>query len=269
MTEQINAENKLVMSQAFKILTDIWGVITSWDFRHDLQKYAINNLDKYLTQNWEQEFVQDFVKQLREQTLEDQNENNSIDMPIIQNEVPENSKEMVIKSTVDNIEWRRVKKFKSFDSQLDEFNYDIWADGYRTKALKTHAFDDVMTVFHNWKHELYIKIYTFASGSPDFQKLFLSASIRGDISQYIITGIDSRHKYKYDPKKYKALLSSVVESIPKNMLYLTDNPKKAKAAIESGMRAVVVLRPGNKQYTNEELNGLSIVSSLQDIVFQE
>jgi enolase-phosphatase E1 len=236
------------MSQAFKILTDIWGVITSWDFRHDLQKYAINNLDKYLTQNWEQDFVQDFVKQLREQTLKDKNENKSI---------------------VDNIEWRRVQKFESFDSQLDEFNNDIWAEGYRTKALKTHAFDDVMSVFHNWKRELFIKIYTFASGSPDFQKLFLSASIRGDISQYIIKGIDSRHKYKYDPKKFKAVLSSVVESIPKNMLYLTDNPKKAKAAIESGMRAVVVLRSANKQYTNEELNGLNKVSSLQEIVFHE
>lgn len=263
MTEK----NKLRMDQPFKILIDIWGVITSWDFAHDLRCYLALNIADFLERNWNNRRLKDFVQLLRDGTTEERK--TWLDMPEIAEHNPrENNLREVIQSVIDNIDYRKRCKIKNLKSNIGELEQSVWSEGYRTKRLLVHVFPDVRPAFERWTaEELSIKIYSFASGSSDHQKLFLSSTIAGDLRNYVISGINSFHRYKYDPKRYKQIFSTLLERHPKNILYLTDEPKKANAAISAGLRAVVVLRYGNSDFTDEDLRGLSAIDSLDELDF--
>lgn len=131
-------------------------------------------------------------------------------------------------------------------------------------------FDDVIPNFSKWHGDPYfIKIYTFASGPIEIQKLFLSASIQGDVSYWITSGFDAHHSYKYDTNKYRCVIASLSERDPINLFYLTDSPKKAQAAKCSGMTVFIVLRPGNRKYKQEKLKEFNTINSFDDFIFTE
>ncbi|XP_054166687.1 enolase-phosphatase E1-like [Oppia nitens] len=252
------------MKQPYKVLIDIWGVITSWTFRTDLKTYIKENLKNFLSQHWTQQLISDFVHRLRDMNAKDREIHS--DLPQIEESTDDN-KDTVIESVVKNIEWRKKHKLNTFDNDIQELYQTIWLDGYRNKRLKVHTFVDVMPSFQRWTdEELTIKIYTFASGPSQNQKLFLNHTTCGDVSWYVVGGINSYHKYKHDSNRFKQVFIALQES-PQNILYITDSPNKARAAIASGMRAIVVLRDGNKRYSDQELDGIQTVTSLQELDF--
>jgi enolase-phosphatase E1 len=89
------------------------------------------------------------------------------------------------------------------------------------------------------------------------------------LSAFVANCLNSSGGYKYDPNKYKGVICALRETDPKNLLYLTDDPKKARAAIESGMKTIVVLRPGNHKYTEEDLKNLDKITSFADLEFED
>lgn len=128
---------------------------------------------------------------------------------------------------------------------------------YRNKSLRPPLFSDVLPCFRKWNSEpLFIKLFTFASGPSEIQKLFLqyvmyrftrlgearrerapqtvvlivfnyllvffraSASADGDISNYVTYSFDTRHSFKYDSVKYQQVVNSLGEREPKNLFYL-------------------------------------------------
>ena len=257
--------NPMRLPQPFKILIDIWGVITSWDFRHDLNNYLVQNITDFLERNWNNDRLKDFISRLRDRTAEDRQ--TEPEMPAIK-EQRDNNKSEVIQSVVDNIDWRKEHKIVSFKQEIGEFQQSMWSDGYRTKKLSVHVYGDVQPAFVKWTgDELGIKIYTFASGSSDSQKLFLSSTIAGDLKKYVICGFNSFHRYKDDPKRFKQIFVTLLERDPQNILYLTDEPKKAKAAIKAGLRSIVVKRPGSVEHSEKSLKDLQVINSLDQLDF--
>ncbi|OTF77336.1 enolase-phosphatase E1-like protein, partial [Euroglyphus maynei] len=101
------------------------------------------------------------------------------------------------------------------------------------------------------------------------QRQFLRSTTAGDLNRFIANGLNSSGGYKFDPNKYKSLCAALRESKPDNLLYITDDPRKARAAEQVGIRTVVVNRTGSNtgKYDPKETQTLTVVQTLADIEF--
>lgn len=140
---------------------------------------------------------------------------------------------------------------------------------YDNGTLKTHVYPEVVDTFNYWRFEEFIKIYSYASGTVEGQRQFLRASEAGDLNRYIANGLNSTGGYKFDSSKFRGVTAALREAKPYNLLYVTDDPKKAHSAIEAGLRAVVLNRKGldTGKYAPEEVEDLTVVSKLNEIQF--
>ncbi|KAH9505827.1 Enolase-phosphatase E1 [Dermatophagoides farinae] len=254
--------NRLIVRQPFKILTDIWGVLVSYDFRRTLYKYIDDNLECYFRKNFHTESVKYYVEQLIQRTEEDLHKYSEMPMIISNNKINNvddngNCDEDLIKSIVNNLNYRRKSRDKSLMINLDTIFNQIWNEGqiYKQKFTANDPF--------------FIKIYTFASGPLETQKLFLSASTEGNVSEWITSGFDAHHRFKYDTNKYRGVLSSLTEREAKNLFYMTDSPNKGRAARRTGMTVFIVQRPGNRHYSDDDLKSFPIINSFDQFEFIE
>ena len=132
-------------------------------------------------------------------------------------------------------------------------------------------FPDVMPNLRKWHAEpLYIKIYTFASGPIEIQKLFLSASIQGDVSEYVTSGFDTRHSYKYNSERFRQVVTGALsERDPRNLFYFTNSPRKAREARRAGLTPFIINRDGNKAYKQADLDQYTVIHSFDQFDFFE
>ena len=136
--------------------------------------------------------------------------------------------------------------------------------------MRPHLFNDVLPNFRQWHSEpLFIKLYTFASGPPEIQKLFLSASTEGDVSDFVTYCFDTHHSFKYDCNRYKQVISGLSERDPKNLFYLTDSPRKGREARKAGLTVFIVRREGNSTYKQEDMDKFTVIDSLDQFDFFE
>ena len=131
---------QLHMRQPFKILTDIWGVLTSYSFRKQLFAYIDDHLKEYILVHFEDEDVKDYVAEVARRTTEDLTKGNWPTMPPV--EVPETKQDekqgdgavgpdkMAIAEAVErNLAFRRDTKDKALMKGLDSIFSQIWNDG--------------------------------------------------------------------------------------------------------------------------------------------
>lgn len=137
--------------------------------------------------------------------------------------------------------------------------------------MKTHAYPDVAEAFQYWRFEEFIKIYSYASGSTEGQRQFLRSSILGDLNRFIANALNASGGYKMNADKFRQVASALREPNLKNLMYISDCPKKAANAIEAGIRALVVNRENARtgKYRPSETEGLVVVVNLTDIQFIE
>lgn len=126
--------NRLIVRQPFKILTDIWGVLVSYDFRRTLYKYIDDNLECYFRKNFHTESVKYYVEQLIQRTEEDLHKYSEMPMIISNNKINNvddngNCDEDLIKSIVNNLNYRRKSRDKSLMINLDTIFNQIWNEG--------------------------------------------------------------------------------------------------------------------------------------------
>lgn len=146
---------------------------------------------------------------------------------------------------------------------------DLWHKSYENGRLKTHAYPDVLEAFQYWRFEEFIKIYSYASGEATGQRLFFRASEAGDLNRYIANALNASGGSKLKANMFRQVATALREPNLRNLLYITDCPKKASAAIEAGIRALVVNRDHltTGKYTPELTKGLVVVGTLLDIQF--
>ncbi len=182
-------------------------------------------------------------------------------------EKEDKEKGLLIESTSINIFWRIDNNDKTSKNLLEALFYELWTQAYQSCQLKTHAFDEVKAALNHWRFFQYIKDCTYALNTPEQQNQFLKASIHRDLSQYTVDNFNSSHKYEKD--NYQNIAQVLQEHNLEDVLYLIDDPRSARVAIDSGMRAVIVIRSGNKEYAEQELNGLNKIHSFNDLIFDE
>lgn len=117
-----------------------------------------------------------------------------------------------------------------------------WKDG----SLQATVYEDVVTALKKW-NEGRTNVAIYSSGAISAQKA-LFGHVRGHGS---LLHLLAAH---YDPTtvgpKTQAASYAAIKSQWSNqnqVLFLTDNPTEASAALEAGMQCVLVSRPGNQE----------------------
>lgn len=130
----------------------------------------------------------------------------------------------------------------------------LWQHGYDTGELKAPLFPDV-PAFIASSHSAGKKIMIYSSGSVQAQKLlFGHTNAESSDMQPLISGwFDTVNAGpKKDVASYRAILSRHPEVDPARWLFLSDNLQEVEAALQSGMRSLPVVRPGNMPLPSDE-----------------
>lgn len=121
----------------------------------------------------------------------------------------------------------------------------IWRSGYEKKELVADVFDDLVHSLQRWTFRG-IKVYIYSSGSREAQGLLFGHTQYGDLRRYISGYFDTMVGPKNDANSYQEIALSIGEPDTSKILFATDVFAEAEAASRAGIRAVLVVRPGNK-----------------------
>ncbi|RWS14305.1 enolase-phosphatase E1-like protein 7 [Dinothrombium tinctorium] len=242
------------------IVLDIYGTMTSLKFINELQEYAKKNIEKYLREHWTERRMNRLLERLRKEieTLEDKEE-----MPILLDSDSCDSDD-VLKSFADHCIWR-INTHQESNSTM-YLCEKIWEEGYNSKELKSHIFEDVPIALNDWRMNHFIKIYTLSTGDKKGQNLFFKSTIHGDLTPLIANYLDATAFGKEDPRCY-ANISQALRDKAEHLLFITDNPKEARAALSQCFQVVLIIRDGNKPLTEEETKEFNVVRSFEEIEF--
>lgn len=171
-------------------------------------------------------------------------------------------------------------------SYLKNLQGMLWEHGYRTGAYSTPLFPDVVPRLRSWSNAN-IELSIYSSGSVFAQKL-LFAHVRTD-EQHEVLDLTKLFEGWFDTvnaglKTESGSYSKIADALkvrrnigasyqtadtrksdPGAILFLSDNVKEVDAALASGMKSILVDRPGNAEVSKEDRERLAVVQSLADI----
>lgn len=141
----------------------------------------------------------------------------------------------------------------------------LWIRGYETGALRCPLFSDVYPSLQAWT-SAGKKVVIYSSGSVAAQKLLFQYTdvdggkdVRGLLSAYFDT---TNAGMKNHQESYEKIARELGVA-PGKFLFASDNALEVEAAIKAGMRAVVVVRPGNAPLTDVQKSDNAIIDSFE------
>ena len=149
---RIGPEVQLHLRQPFKILTDIWGVLISYDFRKTIFQFTDDHLKQYIIEHFEESETVDYVNKLAAKTAEDLAGGSWPTMPTVPT-VPEDgklndnslSKEAVAEAVLRNLAFRKETKDKSMLANLETIYSQVWNDGYEYERSELFEISFLLT----------------------------------------------------------------------------------------------------------------------------
>lgn len=143
----------------------------------------------------------------------------------------------------------------------------LWKEGYARGKLKAPLFADVAPKFPEWKAQGR-NIMIYSSGSVAAQKLLFAHSNGdpADLTPLISGFFDTVNAGpKQAAESYRKIVAAAGGPPPEEWLFLSDNVGEVEAALEAGMRAVVVRRPGNAELPEGVTRRLRVVGTFQEL----
>jgi enolase-phosphatase E1 len=119
----------------------------------------------------------------------------------------------------------------------------VWAEGYRSGALRGPVYPDVPAALRRWA-DAGRPARIYSSGSVLAQRLLFAHSDAGDLSPWLAGHYDTAVGPKREPASYTAIARDWGLP-PGTIRFFTDQPAEAVAALAAGLQAVLVRRPGN------------------------
>jgi enolase-phosphatase E1 len=137
----------------------------------------------------------------------------------------------------------------------------VWKDGYVSGEIKAPLYKDAIDSIKQWYQTK--KVYIYSSGSVQAQKLlFGHVDIDGesvDMNALLSGYFDiTTSGYKFEQSSYESILKDIQTS-GEEVLFLSDNVKEVEAAQRAGLRAAIVIRPGNAPLTEEVMSKYTLV----------
>jgi len=255
------AESLLVGVKA--IVFDVEGTTTPITFvKEKLFPYVKDNVEKYLTEKFEDaETIKD-VTALRELAKKDKE--GSKDGVV---EIPDADagKEAVIKAVVANVRWQMDGDRKS--TELKQLQGHMWRQAYESGDVRGEVFEDVPPMLRMLSEEGFA-LYVYSSGSVEAQKLLFSNTSEGDMTDVFTNYFDTSVGAKTDSESYKKIAAEI--KVPaEEVLFLTDLPEEAEAAVAAGLRSALVIRPGNADLTDEHLQNFACIEQFDELYGDE
>lgn len=110
-----------------------------------------------------------------------------------------------------------------------------------------------------------IKIFVYSPESTESQKLLFTHSDDGDIIDLFSGFYDATSRSSIESESYKKIAEEIGMPIDE-IMYLTDNPKEAAAAVTSGMQCNLVIRKGNAELSEDDKMKYSSITSFSELV---
>jgi len=245
------------------ILFDIEGTTTPISFVEDtLFPYARNNVESFLSKNFEDAEVQKAITALRELASKDAEEKKEgvVDIP-----GGDATKDDVVKAVIGSVNWQMDANRKS--TELKTLQGLVWRSAYESGEVKGQLFEDVGPMLKMLAEEG-MSLYVYSSGSIEAQKLLFGNSSQGDLTDVFSGHFDTTTGSKTESASYKKIASEIGNEA-KDILFLTDMPDEAEAAVTAGMRAALVIRPGNHELTDDNLQNFACIERFDELYGDE
>ncbi|RUS91677.1 hypothetical protein EGW08_000503 [Elysia chlorotica] len=247
------------------IITNIEGTTTPISFEKEkLFPYVYENIENWLASNFDKAEVQKSITALRDQASREKNEQVE-NVVLIPNCDCDASKEDVIKAICENVKCQMDGDRKT--TELKNLQGLILKDAYESKALKGELFQDVGPMLKMLAEEGF-QLYVFSSGSIASQKLLFAHSSYGDLTDIFLGHFDTTTGSKTDSASYKKIAAEIGQEA-KEVLFLTNTPQEAEAAVTAGMRSALLIRPGNAKLTDEHLQNFACIEKFDELYGDE
>ena len=128
-------------------------------------------------------------------------------------------------------------------------------------------YDDVETNLKMWKDQGK-HLYIYSSGSVSAQKLLFGNTNKGNLLNLFSGHFDTVVGPKGESSSYKKIVEEI-KCEPGDILFFTDVPAEAKAAVDAGLQAVLVSRDGNAPLSDQDKADFTIIHSFSDIEFEQ
>lgn len=145
------------------------------------------------------------------------------------------------------------------DPTLKSFQGIVWKLGYDKGDLKAPLYPDAIKLLQSNR-----KIFIYSLGSVAAQKLlFQHVDVDGRLTDFtpnLLGYFDiTTSGFKQDPHSYTKIAQSIGAE-PKEIDFYSDNVAEVQAAIQAGMTAHVVVRPGNAPLTDADRSAFDCIS---------
>ena len=117
----------------------------------------------------------------------------------------------------------------------------IWADGFRTGALRSAFYPDVPPALRAWAM-VGLTLAIYSSGSIEAQRLLVAHGLDGDLTGLFAGFFDTGTGPKRDAASYRRIATTLNNPVAA-MLFLSDHQAELDAAAEAGMQTCQIVRP--------------------------
>lgn len=217
------------------VLLDIEGTTSSISFVHDVMfPYVRKHLAEYLDQHW----ASAELDKVRDQLAKDDG--------------AESWQAWLRRQGASEAEGRRLAEqqvLKLMDSDVKATGLKtlqglIWDSGFRSGALRSHVYDDVLPAIRKWR-EQGIDVRIYSSGSIAAQKLFFGhVDGHGNCLQLFSGHYDTTIGSKREAASYSRIADDWGLA-PGEIVFISDLAAELEAASAAGLKAVASIRPGN------------------------
>ena len=117
----------------------------------------------------------------------------------------------------------------------------IWADGFRSGALRSEFYPDVAPSLRRWVAQG-VRIAIYSSGSVDAQRLLFAHGPAGDLTGLFCGFFDSAVGAKREAASYHTIAAQL-HLAPSALLFASDIGAELDAAAAAGLQTCQIIRP--------------------------
>jgi enolase-phosphatase E1 len=216
------------------VLLDIEGTVADVRFVYDVMfPFVRRQVTGFLESHWDDDSVQTALRNVAcESGLA------SADDPWRESELGRSN---AIANAVDAV--HQLMDQDSKTTGLKALQGRIWESGFRSGALRSELFPDVVPALQKWK-SAGVELRIYSSGSILAQRLFFGHTIYGDLTPMFVAHYDTTIGNKKEAASYQRIAEDC-KLAPTDILFLSDVAAELVAATQAGMQSLACVRPHN------------------------
>lgn len=215
------------------VLLDIEGTVADVRFVYDVMfPFVRREIASFLANHWEDDSLQTPLLNIAKESGWDETGD-----PWHQ----DRGREQAIGLAVAAVQ--RLMDQDSKTTGLKALQGRIWESGFRSGALRSELFADVVPALRRWQAAgLELRIYS--SGSILAQQLFFGHTTQGNLTPMFTAHYDTTIGNKKETASYRNIAVDC-KCPPHDILFLSDVAAELVAATDAGMQAIACIRPNN------------------------